>query len=149
MYRLNSWEDVGSTTQFITHAMWLSVGRGDISIQSCGMENVHVRLYLSVPMYSMALLSCVVLWILIKKVITELGVGVGVIVCVSSVCVSCAGFCNVGNESHMIPGGCSPTVVVGVGICSCVALFSLWWIAAGNCFWLVSHVISPLILPGG
>ena len=116
--RLNFWENVGATTQFITHAMWLIVGRGDISIQSCGMENVHVRLYLSVPVYSIALLSWVGLWILIRNVITELGIGVTFAVGISSVWLLCSAFCNVGNESHMIPGGCSPTVVVGVGICS-------------------------------
>jgi hypothetical protein len=71
------------------------------------------------------------------------------VVGVSSVWFTCVGPCSVGNESQIIPGGCSPVVVVGVGMCSCVALISLWWIAVGNCFWVVSHVISPLILPGG
>ena len=113
------------------------------------MERVHVRLYLSVPLYSIALLSCLVVWILIRNVIIEFGAGFMFVVGISSVSLLCAGFCIIGNESHIIPGGCSPVVVVGVGMCSCVALFSLWWIAVGNCFWVVSHVISPLILPGG
>ena len=85
MCRLSSWENVGVTTQFITHAIWFIVGRGDISIQSCGMEKVHVRLYLSVPLYSIALLSCLVLWILIRNVIIEFGAGFIFVVGVSSV----------------------------------------------------------------
>ena len=85
MCRLNYWENVGATTQFITHAIWFIVGRGDISIQSCGMEKVHVRLYLSVPLYSIALLSCLVSWILIRNVIIEFGAGFIFVVGVSSV----------------------------------------------------------------
>ncbi len=41
--RRSSWENVGETTQFITHAMWLIVGRGDISIQSCTVVPVRSR----------------------------------------------------------------------------------------------------------
>ena len=136
---------VGPTSQLIAQTKACTVGRGDLGIQSCGMAMPHFRMYLSVPMYETSLLFWVEDCIRSRHVMVVPSFGSGGVV----LPVSGSVLGSVGKESHMIPGGWAPSLGWGWGMCILIALCSLASFVGSVFLGSPSHVVVPLMRPGG